>query len=103
MTDPDRDRRVVEETPPRVERETTIVTSGGGGGGSGAIVASVLLLVVAVGLFLYFVGYLGRTADDIGVNVNVETPKIDLPDVKINVEPPANPPAPQNPQPANSQ
>ena len=105
MTDPDRDRRVVEETPPRVERETTIVTSGGGG--SGAIVAVVLLLIVAVGLFLYFGGYLGRTADKIGVNVNVETPKVDLPDVRINVTPPANPPAQappaQNPPPANSQ
>ena len=102
MTDPDRDRRVVEETPPRVERETTVVTSGGGGGG-GAIVAVLVILVIAVLLFLYFGGILGGTGDKVDLNVNVDTPKIELPDVKINVEPPANPPAPQNPPPANSQ
>ena len=94
MTDPDRDRIVVEETP-RVERETTVVTSNGGGGG-GAIVAILVILVVAVLLFLYFGGYLNRAADEVGVNVNVEAPKVEAPDIDINVPPPSEPAQPAN-------
>lgn len=90
MTDPDRDRIVVEETPPRVERETTVVTSNGGGGG-GAVVAILVILVVAVLLFLYFGGFLNRAADEVGVNVNVEAPKVEAPDIDINVPPPSEP------------
>ena len=96
MTDPDRDRIVVEETP-RVERETTVVSTGGGGG-SGAIVAILLILIVAVLLFLYFGGYLNRAADEVGVNVNVDAPKVEAPDIDINVPPPSEQPS----QPANS-
>lgn len=96
MTDPDRDRIVVEETPPRVERETTVVTTNGGGGG--AIVAILLILIVAVLLFLYFGGYLNRAADEVGVNVNVDAPKVEAPDIDINVPPPSEQPS----QPANS-
>ena len=95
MTDPDRDR---EETPPRVERETTIVTTGGGGGGGGTIVAILVILVVAVLLFLYFGGYLNRNSDGVDLNVNIDTPKVELPDIDVNVPPPAEKPA----QPANS-
>ena len=94
MTDPDRERIVVEETP-RVERETTVVTSNGGGGG-GTVVAILVILVVAVLLFLYFGGYLNRAADEVGVNVNVEAPKIDAPDIDINVPPPSEPAQPAN-------
>jgi hypothetical protein len=94
MTDPDRER-IVEETPPRVERETTVVTTGGGGGGT--IVAILVILVVAVLLFLYFGGYMNRNSDGVDLNVNVDAPKVELPDVDINT-PPAEKPA----QPANS-
>ena len=90
MTDPDRERIVVEETPPRVERETTVVTTDGGGGG-GAIVAVLLVLVAAVLLFVYFGGYLDRTADEVGVNVNVEVPEVKAPDIDINLPPPEEP------------
>ena len=92
MSDPDRERIVVEETPPRVERETTVINTGGGGGG-GTVVAVLVLLVVAVLLFLYFGGYLNRAADEVGVNVNVEAPKVDMPDVDINVPPPSTEPS----------
>ena len=94
MTDPDRDR-IVEETPPRVERETTVVTTNGGGGG-GTVVAILVILVVAVLLFLYFGGYLNRATDEVGVNVNVEAPEVQLPDVDINVPPPSEPAQPAN-------
>ena len=94
MTDPDRER-IVEETPPRVERETTVVTTNGGGGG-GTVVAILVILVVAVLLFLYFGGYLNRAADEVGVNVNVEAPEVQLPDVDINVPPPEQPAQPAN-------
>jgi hypothetical protein len=94
MTDPDRERIVVEEAP-RVERETTVVTSNGGGGG-GAVVAILVILVVAVLLFLYFGGYLNRAADEVGVNVNVEAPKVEAPDIDINVPPPSEPAQPAN-------
>ena len=95
MTDPDREKIVVEETPPRVERETTVVTTGDGGGG-GVIVAVLVILIVAVLLFLYFGGYLNRAADEVGINVNVETPKVDMPDIDINVPPPEQPAQPEN-------
>jgi hypothetical protein len=101
MSDEDRER----EVPPRVERETTVVTSGDGGGGGGAIVAVVVILVVVVLLFIYFGGFLGRTSST-ELNVNIDTPKVELPDVKVDVHPPATQPAqpaqPSNP-PANSQ
>src|SRR5919107_290691 len=96
MTDPDRERIVVEETPPRVERETTVVTTGDGGGGGGTIVAVLLVLIVAVLLFLYFGGYLNRTADEVGVNVNVDVPEVKAPDIDINLPPPEKPAQPAN-------
>ena len=82
-----------------MERETTVVTSGGGGGG-GTIIAVVLLLIVAILLFLYFGGFMNRAADEVGVNVNVEAPDVKMPDVDINVPPPATQPA-QPAEPAN--
>ena len=88
MSDPDRERIVVEETPPRVERETTVINTGGGGGG-GTIIAVLLVLIVAVLLFLYFGGYLGGASDEIDLNVNVDAPKVEAPDIDINLPPPA--------------
>ena len=91
---------IVEEPTPRVERETTIIDTGDrGGGGGGALIAVVLLLAVVVLLFLYFGGYLGGAGDETSLNVNVETPAINLPDV--NVEP-APAPAPEPAPPGNS-
>jgi hypothetical protein len=82
MSDPER--------PVEVERETTVIHTGGGGGGSGATIVLLLVLaIIAVAAFLWFGGYLQRAADDIDVNVNVEAPKVELPDVKIETPPPA--------------
>jgi len=72
------------ERPVEVERETTIIQTGERGGGGGGTIAVVLvLLVVVVGLFLFFGGYLQRAADEVDINVNVDAPKVELPDVKI--------------------
>ena len=89
MSDPDREKVVVEETP-RVERETTVVTSGDGGGGGGAIVAVLVVLVVAVLLFLYFGGFLGGR-EKTELNVNVDVPKVEAPDIDVNLPPPSQP------------
>lgn len=74
------------ERPVEVERETTVINTGGrDGGGGGTIVALLVLVVVAVGLFLFFGGYLQRAADEVDINVNVDAPKVELPDVKVEV------------------
>ena len=86
------------ERPVEVERETTVINTGGGGGGGGTVAALLVLAVIAIAAFLWFGGYLQRAADDVDVNVNVEAPKVELPDIKIET-PPAQP-APQAP-PAN--
>lgn len=79
-----------------IERETTVIQTGGSGGGSGVIVAIVLIFLVGAVAFFFFGGYFEKAADDVNVNVNIETPKVELPDVRI--ETPAAEPAP----PANS-
>lgn len=82
-----------DEPAPRVERETTIIHSGGdrGGGGGGTIVAIVVLLAIVVLGFLWFNGNLGGAADEIDVNVNVDTPDIDIPEIDVpELAPPAN-------------
>ena len=82
-----------------VERETVVVESGGDrGGGGGAVAAILVVLVIAVLAFLFFGGYLQRAADETNINVDVQAPKVELPDVKIET-PPAQP---QQQQPANS-
>jgi hypothetical protein len=84
-----------------IERETVVVDTGrsGGGGGGGAIAAILVILVIAVLAFLFFGGYLQKAADDTDININVGTPKIELPDIRID-----NPaPAPAQPQPAPQQ
>lgn len=80
MTDPDRDREPVHETD-----RTTIVHTGGRGGGGGVIVAIVAILALLVLLYLFFGGGLNRAADEVGVNVNVDAPKIEVPDVNIKI------------------
>jgi len=37
--------------------------------------------------FFFFGGYFEKAADDVNVNVNVEAPKVDLPDVDLKVAP----------------
>jgi hypothetical protein len=78
-----------------VERETTVIQTGERSGGGGAVAAIVALVVLAVIAFLFFGGYLERAADEVDVNVNVETPKVELPDVTIETPPP-EPSAPAN-------
>ena len=83
-----------------VERETVVVSSGERSGGGGAIAAILVILVIAVLAFLYFGGYLQRAADETSINVNVDAPKVELPDIKIET-PPAQPQ--QQPADANKQ
>ncbi|MDQ8755105.1 hypothetical protein RCO27_02580 [Sphingosinicella sp. LHD-64] len=77
-----------------IERETTIVQTGNGGGGSGVIIAIVFLFLVGAIAFFFFGGYFEGETDKVDVSVNVVTPKIDLPDIRI--EPP------QQAQPTNA-
>lgn len=86
MTDPDRGREIPREPIPGetvrdTERTTIIQTDGGRGrGGGGAIIAIVLVLALLALLYFLFGGGLNRAADGVGVNVNVEAPKVDMPD-----------------------
>ena len=72
------------ERPVEVERETTVINTGGDRGGGGMIAAVIVVLVLAVLAFLFFGGYFGRAADDVGVNVNVEAPDVKMPDINID-------------------
>lgn len=80
MTDPDREPETVRET----ERTTIIQTDGGRDrGGGGVILAVVLILALLALLYFLFGGGFNRAADEVGVNVNVEAPKIDVPSVDL--------------------
>ena len=83
MTDPDREREIPRETVRDTERTTIIQTDGGRGGGGGVIIAVVLILVLLAVLYFLFSGSFNRAADEVGVNVNVEAPKIDVPDISV--------------------
>lgn len=86
------------ERPVEVERETTIIQTGDRGSG-GTIAVVLVLLVVVVGLFLFFGGYLQSAADDADININVDMPKVELPDVSIEApSAPAPEPAESNAQ-----
>ena len=78
MTDPDREPETVRE----VERTTTVVSTGGDRGGGGALLAVLVIIVLLAVLYFVFSGSFNRATD---VNVNVEAPKIDVPDVKLEV------------------
>ena len=45
----------------------------------------VVIIAVLILLFVLFGGNLNRAADEVGVNVDVETPKVEMPNVDINV------------------
>ena len=81
MTDPDRERETVRDT----ERTTTVIQTGGDRGRGGLLLAVILILVLLVVLYFVFSGSFNRAADEVGVNVNVEAPKVAVPDVDLNV------------------
>ena len=82
MTDPDRERETVRDT----ERTTIIQTDGDRArGGGGLLLAVVLILVLLAVLYFVFGGSLNRAADDVGVNVKVAAPKVEVPDVDVKV------------------
>ena len=83
MTDPDRDREP--ETVREVERTTVVSTGGDRGGGGGALLAVLVIIVLLVVLYFVFSGSFNRAADEVGVNVNVEAPKVEVPDVDLKV------------------
>lgn len=83
MTDPDREREIPRETVRDTERTTIIQTDGGGRGGGGVILAVLLILVLLGILWFLFGGGFNRAADEVGVNVNVEAPKVDVPEVSL--------------------
>jgi hypothetical protein len=82
MSDYDRDPEPVRDT-----ERTTIIQTGGGErrGGGGIVIAIVLILALLVLAYLLFGGMLNRAGDAVGVNVNVDTPKIDMPDVNVKI------------------
>lgn len=93
MTDPDREREIPRETVRDTERTTIIQTDGGRDrGGGGVILAVVLILALLAVLYFVFSGSFNRAADSVGVNVNVEVPKVEMPSVdmpdKIELEVP---------------
>lgn len=84
MSDFNREPERVRET----ERHTTtVVTSGGERRGGGWIIAVVLLLGLLLLLFFLFGGGFNKAADEVGVDVKVESPDINIPD-KIEVKTP---------------
>ena len=92
MTDPDREREIPPETVRDTERTTIIQTDGGRNRGGGMILAVVLILALLAVLYFVFSGSFNRAADSVGVNVNVETPKVEMPSIdmpdKIELEVP---------------
>ena len=77
----DRDRDTVRDT----ERTTIIQSDGDRGGGGGVVLALVALLVLGAVLFLLFGDGLGRGGDEGDVNVNIEAPEIDVPDINVTL------------------
>ncbi len=87
MSDYNRDPEPVREPIRETERTTVIHTDGDRGRGGSVLIAVVLIIAVLALLFILFGGNLNRAADEVGVNVDVDTPNVDLkvPDVNINV------------------
>lgn len=84
-----------EQDRPVVERETTVINAGGSGGGGGVLAAIIGVLIVGLLAFLFLGGYFEKAADKVDVNVNVDVPKVELPDIKI--ETPSAPSTPSEP------
>jgi hypothetical protein len=81
MSDPDRERETVRDT----ERTTTVIQTDGDRGGGGILLAVLLILVLLAVLYFVFGGSFNKAADEVGVNVNVEAPKVAVPDINIKV------------------
>jgi hypothetical protein len=80
MSDFNREPERVRET----EHHTTVVTdTGGRRGGGGWIIAVVLLLGLLLLLFFLFGGGFNKAADEVGVDVKVETPDVKVPNVEM--------------------
>lgn len=87
MTDPDRERETERETVRDTERTTIIQTDGGRDrGGGGVVLAVVLILALLAVLYFVFSGSFNRAADQVGVNVNVEAPKVEMPSMPDKIE-----------------
>ena len=69
------------------ERTTIIHTDGGGGGNGGLIAVVVVLILLAALLFFLFGSSLGGESADRDVNVNIDAPTIEVPDVNVDVAP----------------
>jgi hypothetical protein len=88
---------------PEIERETVVV-DGGSRGGGGAIVAILVVLVLGILAFLFFGGYLGRTAGKNDVNVNVALPNVNVSLPQVNLPPVhVDNPTPARREPATNQ
>lgn len=92
MTDPDRDREIPRDPIPRetvrdTERTTIIQTGGRERGGGGVLLAVILVLALLAVLYFVFSGSFNRAADEVGVDVKVEAPNIEVPD-KIELKVP---------------
>ena len=85
MTDPDRDREPEPVREREVERTTTVISTGGDRGGGGALLAVLVIVVLLAVLYFVFSGSFNRAADEVGVNVNVEAPKVEVPDVNLKI------------------
>jgi hypothetical protein len=84
MTDPDPEREIPRETVRDTERTTIIQTDGGRDrGGGGVLLAVVLILALLAVLYFVFSGSFNRAADEVGVNVNVEAPKVEMPSIDV--------------------
>lgn len=83
MTDPDRESEIPRDTVRETERTTIIQTDGGRRGGGGVVLAVVLILALLAVLYFVFSGSFNRAADSVGVNVNVEAPKVEMPSIDM--------------------
>jgi hypothetical protein len=84
MTDPDREREIPRDTVRDTERTTIIQTDGGRDRGSGGVIlAIVLILALLAVLYFVFSGSFNRAADEVGVNVNVEAPRVEMPSIEV--------------------
>jgi hypothetical protein len=83
MTDPDREREIPRETVRDTERTTIIQTDSGRNRSGGVLLAVVLILALLAVLYFVFSGGFNRAADGVGVNVNVETPKVEMPSIDL--------------------
>lgn len=64
------------------DRGPTVINTGGGGGGGGWAVALLLAIVIIVG-GVWLLGGFGGASGPQDVNVTIDTPEIDVPDINV--------------------